>query len=548
MGAAAALCGLACAPGFGKQSEDHAKANGTFRVAGVVVSAKTGEPLAQARVTLVSTRDASQAVTMITQEGGRFDFGELRAGKYSLQGARRGYIPAAYEQHEQYSTAIVTGGEFDTENLRLRLVPMAAMTGTVVDENGEGVRSAEVRLYRESHGGGTTRIALFTSTITDDQGTFEFVPIWPGNYYVSASASPWYAMHLPKSAAAGGSSGPNVDRSLDVVYPMTFYGGSTNSEGAEAITVQAGDRAAVDIRLSPVPGLHLFVNVGENPQHGYRMPEFQTHVFGTLENGTPGGLQSFSSGSSGVMEIAGLVPGRYSVRMPDSGSGEIQQEAEVELKEDGQDLSQWHGEALASVKLSVKLPKDVTPPRQMNIGLQDEHNRTVAYSQVNESGEAKFQGLAAGKYGIRVFATGGTYSVTRMSSADAQAFGAELHLKPGESQEWAVELSDGKTNVEGFVKREGKAASGVMVVLIPNQPETHQDFFRRDQSDLDGSFVLRNVVPWSYTVVAIDDAWGFDWSKPTLLAKYAEHGQAVTVGELMQGAVKLLDAVEVQAR
>jgi len=52
--------------------------------------------------------------------------------------------------------------------------------------------------------------------------------------------------------------------------------------------------------------------------------------------------------------------------------------------------------------------------------------------------------------------------------------------------------------------------------------------FRRDQSDLDGSFALPDVVPGSYTVVAVEDAWGFDWSKPTLLARYAEHGQALT--------------------
>jgi hypothetical protein len=147
-----------------------------------------------------------------------------------------------------------------------------------------------------------------------------------------------------------------------------------------------------------------------------------------------------------------------------------------------------------------------------------------------------------------VFAAGAAYSVARMTSAEAQVSGPEFSLKAGESQDWTVLLSAGKTSIEGFVKREGKAASGVMVVLIPSEPETRQDLFRRDQSDLDGSFVLRDVVPGSYTVAAIEDAWGFDWSKPTLLARYAQHGQALTIGELMQGAVHLPDPVEVQPR
>ncbi|HYL62618.1 MAG TPA: carboxypeptidase-like regulatory domain-containing protein [Candidatus Methylomirabilis sp.] len=548
---AAVVCCAICTPCCAKQSANAATTSegGAFRVAGIVVNSKTGELLAQARILLVSTKDARDAVSMVTQEDGRFAFSGLSSGKYSLQGARRGYLPAAYEQHEQYSTAIVTGAGFDTQNLTLRLVPMAAITGTVIDENGEGVRQAQVRLYGESHRGGTTRVIFLRSEMTDDQGTFEFVPIGPGKYYASASATPWYAMRFPTSAAMNsGNASANADRSLDAVYPTTFYGGATDSDGAEPIEVKAADHAQIEIHLSPVPGLHLVLNVGGDAQHGYRIPEFQTRMFGTLE-GQFAGIQSWQSSSSpGVVELAGLAPGHYSMRMAENGSGELTQEAEVELKQNGQNLSEWQGEALGSVKLRVKMPKGETLPKQTTIGLQDQRNRTMAYSRVDQNGEAKSQGLSAGKYGIRVFATGAAYAVTKMTSAETQVSAPQFSLKAGESQEWTVELAAAKTTIEGFVKRGGKAASGVMVVLIPSDPETHQDLFRRDQSDLDGSFVLRGVIPGSYSVVAIEDAWGFDWSQPTLLARYAQHGQAVTIGELMQGTVSLLDPVEVQAR
>ncbi len=172
----------------------------------------------------------------------------------------------------------------------------------------------------------------------------------------------------------------------------------------------------------------------------------------------------------------------------------------------------------------------------------------VAFHQLDANGEATFEDLAAGKYGIYLFVPGKTYSVARLTSGAAQISGHEFNLLPGTLQEWSVSLAEGKTKIEGFVKRGGKAASGVMVVLVPKDPETHQDMFRRDQSDLDGSFALPDVVPGSYTVVAVEDAWGFDWSKPTLLARYAEHGQALTIGELIQGAVHLPEPVEVQPR
>ncbi len=335
-----------------------------------------------------------------------------------------------------------------------------------------------------------------------------------------------------------------VDRSLDVAYPTTYSGGSTEADGAEAIAIKGGDHAQIDIHLRPAQALHLIFHVADNGEHGFQPPTFQKRSFDAVEFAPTEGMQQISQG---VFEMSGIPAGRYSVRMPGSGSEQIAH-AEVELKQDGQDLDELRGEPAGRVKLSVKMSKDGSPPRQINVGLQDDQHRMVAFNQLDANGEASFEDLAAGKYGIYLFVPGKAYSVARMTSGTTQIYGHEFHLPPGASQEWSVSLAEGKTKIEGFVKRGGKAASGVMVVLVPKDPETHQDMFRRDQSDLDGSFALPDVVPGSYTVVAVEDAWGFDWSKPTLLARYAEHGQTLTIGDLIQGAVHLPEPVEVQPR
>ena len=101
-----------------------------------------GHPLSRARVSLRDVKNAQNQIFMITGDDGHFEFANLPAGKYSLVGAKRGYISAAYDQHEQFSTAIVTGAGVDTENLTLRLVPTAVLTGHVFDESGEPVRDA----------------------------------------------------------------------------------------------------------------------------------------------------------------------------------------------------------------------------------------------------------------------------------------------------------------------------------------------------------------------------------------------------------------------
>src|SRR5258705_12406999 len=151
----AVVCGMFCASSsFGARDNPNLTnpaAGLGFKVGGVVVSSTTGTPLKDTRVTLVNTRNRREAVWIITRGDGRFEFAGLAAGKYSLEGARRGYIPAGYEQHEQYSTAIVTGEQFDTQNLTLRLVQMAMLTGRVLDEHWEGVRGGEVNLTSESN-------------------------------------------------------------------------------------------------------------------------------------------------------------------------------------------------------------------------------------------------------------------------------------------------------------------------------------------------------------------------------------------------------------
>jgi hypothetical protein len=87
-----------------------------------------------------------------------------------------------------------------------------------------------------------------------------------------------------------------------------------------------------------------------------------------------------------------------------------------------------------------------------------------------------------------------------------------------------------------------------MIVLVPKNPEENRELFRRDQSDLDGSFSLRDVIPGSYTVCAIQDGWDLDWGKTGVIAHYCEHGQKVIVADRKQESMTLEEAVEVQPK
>lgn len=545
-----------CAIAFAQNPPENAKtttAGSTFRIAGIVVSAASGTPLARTRVSIADTKNRRNAQWIITGDDGHFEFNHLSAGKYALQGARRGFVAAAYEQHGQFSTAIVTGPALDSENLILRLEPTATITGRILDERGEPVRKAQVRLFRENHSLGVSQITPSGGASTDDQGTYEFAPVVPGTYFVSATAHPWYALHPPSTHTEGGENSPvAVDASLDVAYPTTYYPGTTETEGALPIPVKGGDHAEIDLQLEPVPALHLVFHV-QNEQNGFQTPTLQKRVFDSVENAeidsrVTRNIRGVQGVSSDTFELVGVPAGRYMVRMHGSSPGEAEQAIEMNLTKNGEELETTSGEPLGRVKVSVKILGEEKLPQQLFVTLRDSKLRNVDFLTVDQNGEVNFEGLAPGKYAIVAIAQGKPYSAIRTSSAGTERSGNSFEMTPGSSLSISALLVGGTVKVEGFVKRAGKAAAGVMVVLVPTDPESNVELFRRDQSDSDGSFALPDVVPGSYTVIAIEDGWSLDWSRPTVLARYTPRGQKLTTGPQAQGMVGLPEPVEVQPR
>jgi hypothetical protein len=111
-----------------------------------------------------------------------------------------------------------------------------------------------------------------------------------------------------------------------------------------------------------------------------------------------------------------------------------------------------------------------------------------------------------------------------------------------------VTVSETETKIEGFAKRDGKGVAGVMMVLLPRDPAQWKGLTRRDQTDSDGSFTLRDVAPGEYTGVGIEDGWPLDWTSPAVMERYLRAGTNVTVSAQAGKVVKLPAAVAVQQR
>src|SRR6267154_1449416 len=212
--AAAVLAACSCLPAQTAKPSPSRRSQVSYRIAGTVVNIKTSQPLARVQVAVTDTKNPQNTQSMVTAEDGRFQF-QVGAGKYSLQGLKRGFLTFAYEQHENFWTGIVTGAGLDTENLILRLPPTAMIGGKVTDEIGEPVRGATITIFRENHFAGVSRVEATANVATDDQGTYEADSLGAGTYFVSATAQPWYA-ERPVASQANAGMPSMIDRDLDV--------------------------------------------------------------------------------------------------------------------------------------------------------------------------------------------------------------------------------------------------------------------------------------------------------------------------------------------
>jgi hypothetical protein len=518
----------------------------SFRIAGVVESKIDGHPLAGARVTIRDARNPRKFGSVVTSEDGKFAFSALPAGKYSLTGSKRGFVSSAYDQHEQFSTAIVTGAGLDTESLVLKLAPGAIITGKVLDEAGEPVRSALVSLYVQTHDEGVDQVRRFRGGETDDQGVFEMTKLVPGTYFLSVSARPWYAVHPPLErradhVPADNSSG--FDRSLDVAYPTTYYADATEADSATPIPVRGGERLEVDFHLNPVPALRILVR---GPHDGNDQP-----LFPRLEQSTFDGTSFVQSNGTplpnGEWELFGVPAGHYNIRIQGAGSTGLQMDG-IDLSKDGDEIDTSKAEAMSSVKIVAQIPGESALPPQLAVGLRSGNRTMTNWRRFDAKGEADLPPIPAGRYGLLILGSAKPYGISHLSVDGVEVPGHTLVVKPGSSPLVSITLTSGSAELEGIVKRAGKPVAGAMVVLVPKNPEGSREVYRRDQSDLDGTFSLRAVIPGSYTIVALENGWDLDWSQPEVIGIYAKHGRAVEVVNQPGRPMTLTEPVELQSK
>ncbi len=510
----------------------------TYPVSGVVLDSVAGQPLPGFAVTLTSDKGGA-GQTVRSSNNGQFIFPAVPPAKYILSGTGPGYRAQGLNQHDNYFTGVAVGPKLDATNIVFRIQPDASIRGQVLDEQNEPVRNATAQLFRMEEVDGLRRAVSVTNDGTDDQGFYRFPHLGPGTYYVALSARPWYARYAPKGAMGSQVQPFDADTAarvqqeaaeLDVAYPLTFYPDVDDSSQATAITLHAGERFTADVVMRAVPAAHLKIHYDQGRQGPG--PTIMQRVFDGLM------IPVFASQGygygQGTFEFGGLAPGHYTLELQggvtDKSGGKSGWYRDIDLYGD-MEISASESPGMATVTGLVTYEGAPAPNRDTAyIELRNLETSDSWTGVVSDKGlfGLKDNELRPGTYQAVLYGAP-DWILTRIIAQNAKVQGAQITLTAGASAKLACTATRVSANLPGIVMQNDQPVSGAMVLLVPDDGTRDQQRYRRDESDSDGTFTLRQVIPGRYTAVAIQDGWNLEWGDPAVLNPYLAKGEKVTV-------------------
>jgi len=403
-----------------------------------------------------------------------------------------------------------------------------------------------VLLFRKSRDGKPGgRIGQSDTASTDDTGAYEFDSLAAGEYLLAVTAEPWYALHRSglraRQQSEAGAAGADTAAALDVAYPVTYFDSTTDEASATRIEVGGGSRVEADIALHATPALHIQVETPRKPDGSIARAELRQTVFGAVVAAESAGF--LDAMQTGTTEFSGVAPGHYQL-----AQGDPPRVVELDAN-----TSQQVDPTLGTPTVSVhgSLQRAVGGPFAddctLTLESADPARRQSPASTVCIRGSFSFPTVPPGRWQLLAESGGALLPIASITTGGHSHPGSVITVQD-RSLSLAVAISEGATRVTGFARRDGKGVPGAMVVLVPRDMVSIDGLARRDQSDSDGSFSLRDVVPGEYTLVAIEDGWSLDWAEPEVIARYLPRGVAVTVTDDAGKLLVLPPPVPVQSR
>ncbi|HXP69996.1 MAG TPA: carboxypeptidase regulatory-like domain-containing protein [Candidatus Dormibacteraeota bacterium] len=508
-------------------------------IAGQVLQSGSDQPLKKARILLTAADDNSaQPYIAASDADGRFVITDVRAGRYKIEADRDGFLSEFHVGNKSGDTSSIlslNAGQKITD-LVFRLQQCGVITGRVLDEDGDPVRSVTVVARTRTTHRGKVNALYGGSATTNDLGEYRIFDLRPGSYFVTALVVSESGMVM-----IGGNFVNNSILLSQGGYASTYYPSASNVSRASTVDLQAGTEASgIDITMLRQRSYKIRGKV-INEAVDRPLSRFEISV-----SAVPGETDSedFSAYHAGVdrktgeFEITGVPAGSYQVTalLYNEGShfyGSAQAEV-VNSDLTGMRIvigpgAQIHGRVIKEGNLAA------SSIVQVAISPRDPKTGFVAGGKVNSDGSFALLGVADGLYDIGISSRDcGTCFVKSATAGGVDILDAGLTVSSGSAPSPVQLIFSTKSGtLDGTVRLDdGSPVSGATVVLAPDHPHgLERDYCPSASTDQSGYFSIPRVEPGNYHIFAWRGVDSEDLLDPTFRQPFIPKAQAFSIAE-----------------
>ena len=510
---------------------------GTATLRGHVFAADSGQPLRKAQVRIVAGEIRENRMAT-TDANGRYEFTEVRAGRYTISASKGSYVNVSYGQQRPTDAPkpLEILDNQTVERVDLTLPRGSVVTGRIVDEYGEPAPEIQVAAQRYQFMQGQRRLIPAGRTVaTNDIGEFRLFGLPPGQYYLSAT---WRNENAMNPAA-------NADDRT--AYAPMYFPGTTNANEAQRVTLAAGQELNdLVMMLKPMKA----TRVTGTAMSADGKPMMPAMVLVAQSSGF--GFGMISSGQvrpDGTFTINGLAPGEYTLRVQRMGVPGLDPEtAMTTITATGEDIADVH---LVGAKPSTATGRLIVDPAAapslppaimlMSFPVQNGGIPAPPPPPARVSDDYTFElKMAPGLMRITLGGgfggppTGWAIRSVRLNGVDVTDAGVDV--KPNEDiGGLEVELTNKLTTISGLVTNaRGETVKEYSAIAFAQDREQWKGATRYQGSgrpDQDGRFKITGLPPGDYYIVALDRMDPGQSSDPDFLNAIVIKATAVSIRE-----------------
>ena len=556
-----------------------ATARPTGRIAGRVVTADTGRPVRRARV-LLNASEVPGGRGVLTDDDGLFEFTELPAGRYTIGVSKSGFITISYGQRRplQPGTPLQLADAEQLRGIEFRLPRGSVIAGQVLDEAGDPLPGANIRVLAYRYAQGQRQLVPVGSAQTDDRGEYRVWGLNPGEYFVSATARNFtfnggggpggfggrggrgggpggppapgaFGSGAVGTATPGVASPPATPSSAgepeQTGYAPTYYPGVDTVAQARSVNVALGAEAAdISFGILLVRTTRITGRVVASDGTPVSTGDIVLALEGQGGPGRPGPGAGFGSRINwdGNFTINNVPPGRYLLRAR-GDDWETPQFALVPLTVTGGEVSGVNvvlqpGATITGTAVFQRSQALTPDPTQFRVAAPSVEGTTLGrqpQARIDDKGTFTLEGVSVGSHWLRTQTPRGW--IVRSIVADGRDV-TDTPIELRSSQRLSnvtVTFTDKLGEISGTVKdSKGAPITEYTVLVFPADtalwyPQSR--FIMTARPDQTGRYQIRGLPPGQYLVAAVDPAEANEWYEPAFLDQQRPNATSLTLGD-----------------